>query len=89
MKTRNFISADERLFLVKYAWTSTHDQIICTQATLAKAIKETDPGRGIEYIKEFSPVKGLFKTVSKKQILAYVDWQTEDSEFLKAHSYFN
>jgi len=89
MQSTTFLSADKRLFLVKYAWTALHSQIITTQENLAKTIKETDPGHGIEYIKEFNPVKGAFQKVSKKQILSYLSWDTEATEILTKHSFFN
>lgn len=89
MNNTQFLSADKRLFLIKYAWTRFNNQIITTQQDLAKTIKETDPGKGIEYIKEFNPSKNSFKAISKKQILNLVSWDTEATEFLSKHSFFN
>jgi len=89
MKTKNTLTADLRLFLVKFAWTSTHNQLVTTQEELANAIKDNDPGRGIEYIKEFNPVKAAFQKVSKKQILMYLSDNTEATEILTKHSFFN
>jgi hypothetical protein len=89
MKTKDTLNTDRRLFLVKFAWTITGGQLITTQDQLANAIKDNDPGRGIEYIKEFNPVKGSFQKVSKKQILNYLSWDTEATEILSKHTFFN
>lgn len=79
-----FLNTDERLFLVKFAFTSTGGQIIVTQNSLIDAIKELKPQyRGIEYIKEFDVLKGTFKHVTKNRLRKYFSWNHEVTEEIK------
>lgn len=80
------LSADKRIFLVKFSFTSVNDKFLTTD--LGRTIKEHDPGRGIDYIKEFDPVKNTFKRISKADILRFHSWNTESLDILKSHYYF-
>ena len=84
MKTE--INADERIYLVKFAWSITNGKFITTNLPLT--IKDNDPKRGIEYIKTFDPAKNTFKRISKDDILKFHNWDTEGTEILTSHSYF-
>lgn len=80
------INTDKRIYLIKFAWTSTNGKFLTTN--LGQTIKEHDPNRGIEYIKTFDPVKNTFKSISKRDILIFESWNTETIEILKKHSFF-
>lgn len=85
MKTT--ICTDQRMYLVKFQFTTTKGKFITTE--LHKCIKENEPkDRGIEYIKVFDPVKNTFKRISKADILMFHSWNTEAMEFFKQHYFF-
>lgn len=88
MKTASFLNADQRIFLIKYAYTSNKAQIIVSQHEMPFALKQNDPGRGVEYIKEFNPSKAGFSKISTAEILNLYTWETEAHEILTAHPYF-
>ncbi len=88
MKKLKALSTDRVILAIKFAWTSTDGQFLCHPDELPKIIKDKDPGRGIEYIKEFDPSKLKFTKVSKEQILRWCNWDTEGTEILKNHSFF-
>lgn len=77
-----YLNTDQRIFLIKFLH-SMGRQVICGQKDLAVTLRENKTDRGIEHIKEFDPVKQAFKTVSKKQLKLYFDWDTEAMEELK------
>ena len=89
MKTANNnheLNADQRIYLIKFSFASVNDKFLTTD--LGKTIKEHDPGRGIDYIKEFNPEKNTFTRISKADILRFHSWNTESHLFLKSHYYF-
>lgn len=85
---RTTISTDQRMYLVKFQFTSINGKFITTD--LAACIKEHEPknGRGIEYIKTFDPGTNTFKRISKKDMLMFHSWDTEATEFFKSHYFF-
>ena len=86
MKTT--ICTDERIYLVKFAWSLTRGKFITND--LAGCIKANQPiDKGIEYIKTFEPSKGKFVRISKADILRFHSWDTEAHEILTKHPYFN
>lgn len=80
MKT--YIDVSERVFLIKYSF-SMGKQVICAQKDIAQTLRENRTNRGVDFIKEFQPHKGTFKTVSKNQLELYFSWDTEAMEELK------
>lgn len=82
------ICTDQRMYLVKFQYTTTNSKFITTE--LAKCIKENElkNGRGIEYIKTFDSVKNTFKRISKDKILMFHSWDTEAMEFFRSHYFF-
>lgn len=75
MKAQNTLNTDDRLFLVKFAWTSRDGKFITDTENLGKVIKENK--NGIEYIKEFDPIKNRFKAISKKNLAMVTGYHTE------------
>lgn len=83
------ISTDTHTYLVKFSFEQTRAQFICPdEEGIMQALKKQSEPRGIEYIKQFDPVKQKFVKVSKTEILSRSSWQTETSEYLKSHYYF-
>lgn len=80
------LNADKRIYLIKFSFTSAKGKFLTTD--LGRTIKEHDTGRGIDYIKEFDPVKNKFRRISKEDILQFHSWDTESIEILKSHNYF-
>lgn len=80
-----YLNADQRIFLIKYNF-SMGRQVICEQKDLAVTLRENRTDRGIQHIKEFDSVKQAFKTVSKKQLKLYFDWDTEAMDELKKNN---
>ena len=84
----NYINTDQRTFLIKFAWTISGGRFIFQEGDdLMNLIKEKG-SRGIEYIKEFDPVKGTFKRVSKQSVLDTFSFDTEPYLYLQNHWYF-
>lgn len=80
-----FIEVRERVFLIRFQF-AMGKQVICTQNNLAETLRaHKDLGGGIDYIKEYQQHKGTFKTVSKKQLKLYFDWDMEAMDELKKH----
>tara|TARA_B100001167_G_scaffold191010_1_gene159713 strand:+ start:9294 stop:9563 length:270 start_codon:yes stop_codon:yes gene_type:complete len=75
-----------RIILISFAWNPT-GQYITDIKDLPQVLKELDPGKGIEFIKEFDNTTLKFKRVSKKTILSST-WNAEELEILKLHPYF-
>jgi hypothetical protein len=51
-------------------------------------ILKTYDKTGIDYIKEFNPVKNNFIRVSKADFLRFANWETEASIYFESHYYF-
>lgn len=77
-----YINVSERIFLIRYNF-AMGKQVMCAQKDIAQTLKENECNGGVDYIKEFQQNKGTFKTVSKKQLKLYFDWDTEAMEELK------
>ena len=86
INTMKTLNADNRIYLVSFAWRATNGKFITTD--LGQCIKDNDQGRGIDYIKALDPIKNSFKRISKKDILSFESWNTETVEILTKHSYF-
>ena len=82
-----FLNTDYNTYLVKFQWKSTNNRFIVQGAGLMQVLKEYDVN-GVEYIKEFDPVKGTFKKVSRAKLLQAFSWETETYIYLKSHYYF-
>lgn len=81
------LNTDRRTFLISFQWKITEGKYIFQEGKdLVRILKQND--KGIEFIKEFDPAKGVFKRVSKIDILNRFSWETETHEYLKNHSYF-
>lgn len=84
------LNANYRIFAIKLKSIQVDNLFICKGSGLIEAIKTDDIDRkGIEYIKEFDPVKCTFRRVSKDSILNHFSWDTESYLYLQKHYYFN
>ena len=81
-----YLKANERIFLIRYIF-AMGKQIMCTQKDVAQTLRENYSDSGsIEYIKEYNPAKQNFKTVSKKQLKLYFDWDLQAMDELKRNN---
>jgi len=82
------MKASKRIFLVILSFAGTDSKhLFQTGDELVKIIKEYG-GKGIDKIKQFDSTKDTFKKISKKDLLAFFDWQTEAYIFLQNHPFF-
>ena len=81
------LNTDFNTYLVKFMYQSTNCRFIVQGSGLMECLKQYDKN-GIEYIKEFDPIKGTFKRISKDKILNLFSWETETYLYLKDHYYF-
>lgn len=88
MKTKeNIINVHQRnTFLVKFRYQSC-EQYIVQNTGLIEVLKSCDKN-GVEFIKVFDPSKLGFVRISKSEILANYNWETENFEYLSTHYYF-
>lgn len=81
-------NTDKRTFLISFQHRSTNKNFIFQTGTeLIEILKKSETG--IETIKEFDPYKATFKRISKKDFLQCFNWETETTEYLTNHYYFN
>jgi hypothetical protein len=81
------LNTDFNTYLVKFQWKSTNNRFIVQGSGLVDVLKQYDVN-GVEYIKEFDPVKGTFKRISRKKLLNAFSWETETYLYLQSHYYF-
>lgn len=81
------LNTDFNTYLVKFKWQSTNNRFIVQGAGLMEALKTYDKN-GVEYIKEFDPIKCTFKRISRAKLLNLFSWETETFLYLKDHYYF-
>ena len=81
------INTDYHTYLIKFQWKSTNNRFIVQGSGLMEVLKEYDKN-GVEYIKEFDPVKCTFKRIAKDKLLSMFTWDTETHLYLEDHYYF-
>jgi len=78
-----YLNANERIFLIRYNF-AMGKQIMCAQKDVAQTLRENYSDNGnIDFIKEYDAAKQTFKTVSKKQLKLYFDWDLQAMDELK------
>jgi len=81
------VNTDFNTYLVKFSWKSTNNRFIVQGSGLMEVLKQYDVN-GVEYIKEFDPVKARFVQISRSKLLQAFTWETETHEYLKNHYFF-
>lgn len=85
----NILNTDLQTYAIKLRYRSNSSLFICQEDGLIEAIKKDDvEHKGIDYIKEFDPVKCSFVRISKEIILNRYSHNAENHNYLKNHYYF-
>lgn len=86
----HILNQDQRTFLISLRYRSTNGKFMFQTAQELKFILDTydEPQKGIEFIKVFEGSKNKFINISKKDVLAFFNWETEFIEFAKTHYFF-
>jgi len=89
MKRTNYLDISNIILQVKFI-KSSNNIFVCTPDSLMEVLKNLDGyhNKGIVFIKQFDPAKNTFQRVSKKQIRAFCNWDTETDIYLNTHYYF-
>jgi len=82
----NYLNTDKRLFLIKFAWSSTNGKFITDTKGLGEVIEKHYKGIGFEYIKEFDPIKNKFVKINKNNLNRFTSFETETNLILKKHN---
>ena len=81
------INTDFNTYLVKLKWKSTNNRFIVQGSGLMDVLKQYD-ANGVEYIKEFDPIKSTFKRIARAKLLQAFSWETETYLYLQTHYFF-
>jgi hypothetical protein len=82
------LNTDTRIFLVSFLHKTTDNKFMFSTANDLMHILKTHDKTGIDYIKEFNPVKNSFIRVSKADFLRFANYETEASIYFESHYYF-
>ena len=77
-----YLESSHRIYLVDFHGVSQHFIFNDKKEQLGDLI-ELHGTHGVERIKQYVPHKGTFKTMSKKEVQSWFDWDTHSIEQLK------
>jgi len=81
------LNTDYHTYLIKFQFQSTNCRFIVQGSGLVEVLKTYDQN-GVDYIKEFNPVKGNFQRIAKSVLLNRFTWDTETYLYLQKHYFF-